>query len=146
MNKKDRMVLNLLINNLKHLYNKQNFNNNFKNMLNIHNQIHLLINSLILIYHIMLHYILNSECQSVYLHRLLLIKWIQSKNLLIKYLAVPLVGLIWIITTKSKREVFDVLFVDNKICLEIMSLMQKTYNYVNLLIMCLVDKSTFFVL
>jgi hypothetical protein len=94
MNKKDRMVLNLLINNLKHLYNKQNFNNNFKNMLNIHNQIRLLINSLILIYHIMLHYILNSECQSVYLHRLLLIKWIQSKNLLIKYLAVPLVGLI----------------------------------------------------
>jgi len=94
MNKKDQMVLNLLISNLKHLCNKQNFNNNFKNMLNTHNQILLLINFLILICHIMLRYILNSECQSVCLHHLLLIKWTLSKNQSIKYLAVPPVELI----------------------------------------------------
>jgi len=44
---------------------------------------------------------------------------------------------------KSKKEDLDVLFVDNRICLEIMSLMQRTYNYASLLIMCLVDKSIF---
>ena len=81
----DNKVQIMLFKNQECQNNNPNSNNNSRDLHNFHSTIQPPTTTQICICLIMLHYIINVKCQSVYFYHLFLMRWTQLKGPLIKF-------------------------------------------------------------